>query len=542
MSAAKRMSAAFACTGLIAMTAACAPSGPTGQVAGAPPVVITVGSANAYTTLDPAQAYDIGAWTLYSNIYQGLMSYRPGSDTPQADAAQSCGYTDHADETYTCVLRPDMTFSNGDPLNAAAVKYSIDRVMAINDPNGPVAILGATIASVQTRGNDTVVFHLKSPDATMPAKLSSGVASIIDPKTLPAAKEAALDYTGVVGSGRYKIDSVTFTGSGVDKSPSEVKLSLNPNYKGSAATPRNSGIDLRYYPDQEGTKKALDDDQVDTVIADLNVSDVVSMQQNQQLGTGLQVDSGPGGGIHMLVLNTASGVFAKQPVRRAVAELLDRGAIADKAFSHMVSPAYTIVPSSIADATSSFSVYGQRPLSADKVRQQLKSAGVSLPVPFTFSYYSRGDQAIAQEAALIKQQLEAGGIFKVTLHDYVTHPKLAAAILQKPDFDAYSLTWYSDYLDIDDYIAPLVGPHNAVQNGYAAPAALIADGLAHTNREDAKSDYAQIQQDIARDVPVVPLWQSSQYAATQENVDGVPLTLDSSGIQRWWLIGKSSTS
>jgi peptide/nickel transport system substrate-binding protein len=534
--------AALGCTGLIAATTACGSSQTTGPVAGAPDVVIKVGSANPYSTLDPAQAYDNGAWTVYYNVYQGLMSYRPGSNIPQEDAAQSCGYTDGSDETYRCVLRPNMKFSNGDPLDAEAVKYSIDRVIKIDDPNGPVAILSATIKSVETQGADTVVFHLKYPDATMPARLSSGVASIIDPKTIPAAKEAATDDTGVVGSGRYKIDSVVFSGSGADKLPSEVKLSLNPYYKGSAATPRNSGIDLRYFPDQTGTKKALDRHEVDAVIADLNASDVVGMQQNQQLGSGLQVDSGPGGGIHMLALNTASGVFAKPAVRRAVAELIDRSAIVDKAFAHTVTPAYTIVPSGITNATSSFSVYGRQPTSPAKVREQLKSAGVTLPISFTYSFYSKGDQAIQREAALIKQELEADGLFRVTLHDYLTYAKLSAAILKNRSFDAYSLTWYSDYLDSDDYITPLVGPHNTVFNGYAAPASLISSGLAHTNREDARKDYAEIQQDVAKDVPLVPLWESNQFAATQADVSGVPLIMDSSGIQRWWMIGKNATS
>ncbi|WP_042387115.1 ABC transporter substrate-binding protein [Streptacidiphilus melanogenes] len=538
----KRLAALSGCIGLLAVTTACGSSDATGPVAGAPNVIIKVGSANPYSTLDPAQAYDNGAWTVYYNVYQGLMSYRPGSNVPQEDAAQSCGYTDATDETYKCVLRPNMTFSNGDPLDAAAVKYSIDRVIKINDPNGPVAILSTSIKSVETQGADTVVFHLKYPDATMPARLCSGAASIIDPKTVPADKEAATDDTGVIGSGRYKIDSVTFDGSGADKLPTEVKLSLNPNYKGAATNPRNSGIDLRYYADQTGTKKALDHNDVDAVIADLNASDVVSMQQNQQLGTGLQVDSGPGGGIHMLALNTTTGVFSKPAVRRAVAELVNRDDIVDKAFHHTVSAAYTIVPSGITNATGSFAVYGRQPTSAATVREQLKKAGVSLPIPFTFSFYSKGDQAIQQESALIKKELEADGLFKVTLHDYLTYAKLSNAVLKKPNFDAYTLTWYSDYLDIDDYINPLVGLHNTVFNGYAAPASLISSGLAHTNREDAKTDYAEIQKDVAKDVPLVPLWESSQFAATQADISGVPLTMDSSGIQRWWMIGKNATS
>ncbi|MEY9874740.1 peptide/nickel transport system substrate-binding protein [Streptacidiphilus sp. MAP12-33] len=543
MSALKQL-AALSCVGLIATTTACGSSKSDGSVAGAPNVVIKVGSANAYSTLDPAQAYDVGAWDVYYNFYQQLLSYPPGSNTPAVDAAQSCGYADATDMTFKCVLRPNLKFSNGDPLNADAVKYSIDRVIAINDPQGPAAILSSTIKSVETQGDTTVIFHLKYADATMPARLSSGAASIVDPKTVPATKEAATDDTSLIGSGRYKIDSVTFTGTGKDKLPSEVKFSLNPNYQGPDAAPRNSGIDLKYYPDQTGTKKALDSQDVDAVIADLNAGDVVNMQQNQQLGTGLQVDSGPGGGIHMLALNTVNGVFKNKTLRKAVAELVDRNAIVDQAFAHTVTAAYTIVPTGITDATTSFSQYTRGQWTPAKVREQLKNAGISTPVSITYSYYSKGDQAITKEAELLKNQLEADGLFKVGLKDYTTHGKLANAELniKVPNFDIYSLTWYSDYLDIDDYITPLIGPHNIVFNGYKAPAALISSGLAHTNREDARKDYAQIQDDIANDAPLIPLWESNQFAATQADITGVPLTMDSSGIKRWWLIGKTSTS
>lgn len=540
MSALKRLGA-LGCVGLIAATSACS-SKPTSAVPGAPNVVVRIGSANAYSTLDPAHAYDNGAWTFYYNVYQRLLSYRPGANVPREDAAKSCGYTDSGDLTYKCVLRPGMTFWNGDPLDAAAVKYSIDRVIRINDQDGPVAIL-STIKSVEAQGSDTVVFHLKDPDATMPDRLSSGVASIIDPKTLPADKEAAPDYTGVVGSGRYKIDSVDFTGSGADKVPSEVKLSLNPTYQGSDATPRNSGVDLKYFPDQTGTKKALDANQVDAVIADLNTSDVVHMQQSQQLRSGLQVASGPGGGINMMALNTTSGVFAKVAARRAVAQLIDRSAIISQAFNYTVTPAYTIVPSGITNATSTFFAdYGRQPSGAAKVRGELAKAGITQPISFRFAYYSKGDPAIQREAELIKQQLETGGLFKVTLHDYQTYSKLSDAILKKPDFDAYMLTWYSDYLDIDDYVSPLAGPHNFVFNGYSVPAGLVASGLAQTKREDARRDYTQIQQDVAKDVPLVPIWESQQYAAMQPDITGVPLTMDTSGIQRWWMIGKDAGS
>jgi peptide/nickel transport system substrate-binding protein len=546
MSALKRL-AALSCVGLIATTTACGSSKSAGPVSGVPSVVIKVGSANAYSTLDPAQAYDTGSWNIFYNVYQTLMSYPAGANQPQPDAAQKCVLTDL--KTYTCTLRPNLKFSNGDPLDAAAVQFSIERVLKINDPNGAVSIL-STIKSVDTSGSDQVIFHLKSPDQTLPDKLTSGVASIVDPKVFSADKEAAADFTGVVGSGRYKIDSVAFTGSGASKAPSEVKLSLNPNYQGNpdfqgtVGTARNSGIDLKYYSSQADDKAALDSKAVDVVIQDLNASDIVTMQQNQQLGTGLQVSSGPGGTVRLMSLNTVSGPVSNVAVRRAIAALINRDTITSVAFQHAYSPAYTIVPSSIANATSSFATkYGRTPESYSTVRSALERAGVSLPVPFTLSY-GKGDSAKEQEVGMIKKQLEASGLFKVTLQGFSGYTAMQKAVLSTHHFDAFMVAWSADYQDIDDFINPLVGPGNALYNGWRGSDAeqvgsLITAGVAQ-KRDEAAGTYKKIQNYVAEDAPVIPIWENSQFAAAQSDVTGVPLTLDSSGIPRWWMIGKTS--
>ncbi|WP_042364266.1 ABC transporter substrate-binding protein [Streptacidiphilus neutrinimicus] len=548
MSALKRL-AALSCVGLIATTTACGSSKSAGPVAGVPSVIIKVGSANPYSTLDPAQAYDVGAWAVFYNIYQGLLSYPAGANQPAPDAAQSCAFTDSV--TYKCTLRPNLKFSNGDPLDAAAVKFSIERVQKINDPNGAVSIL-STIKSVETSGTNQVIFHLTGPDATLPDRLTSGVASIVDPKVFSGTKEEATDFTGVIGSGRYKLDSVSFTGSGANKTPAEVKLSLNPNYQGNpqyqgaASTARNSGVDLKYYASQAEAKTALDNKDVDVVIQDLNASDIVTMQAGQQLGTGLQVSSGAGGTVRVMSLNTVSGPLSNPAVRRAIAALIDRNAIADSDFQHTVSPAYTIVPSSITNATASFAnLYGRNPESASHVKAELESAGISLPVKFTLSY-GKGDSAKEREVAMIKQQLEQSGLFQVTLKGYASYTAMQNAVLKTHNFDAFMVAWSADYQDIDDFINPLVGPNNALYNGWRGSdaqtvAGLITTGLTFQDRETAAATYKKIQNYVAKDVPIIPIWENSQFAAAQSDVTGVPLTLDSSGISRWWMIGKTSS-
>ncbi len=57
--------------------------------------------------------------------------------------------------------------------------------------------------SVEAKGDDTVVFHLKEPDATWPLLLTTGSFAIVPSDVYPANKLQPSDQ--VVGSGRYTL-------------------------------------------------------------------------------------------------------------------------------------------------------------------------------------------------------------------------------------------------------------------------------------------------------------------------------------------------
>lgn len=137
---------------------------------------------------------------------------RPAPDRPDADAhprgggqpvpeaASACRFTDAGNESYRCTLRPGLKFADGEPLTAKDVKFSIDRVRAIKDENGPSSLL-STLDNVEVKGADTVVFHLKTPDATFPFKLSTPAAGIVSEKNYDAKK--LREGFSVDGSGPY---------------------------------------------------------------------------------------------------------------------------------------------------------------------------------------------------------------------------------------------------------------------------------------------------------------------------------------------------
>ena len=551
MSAAKRL-ATLGCVGLLATTAACGSSSSSASgVNGAPKTSVTLGTIEVYSSLDPAGAYDTGSWLLFYNIYQRLMSYQPGATIPTPDAASSCAFTSAADTTYTCTLRSGLTFSNGDPLDAAAVKDSFDRVITIGnlkrDDGSGVSVLLDTLQSVSTSGNLQVTFHLKTSDATFPDRLASGVGSIVDPKTFPAT--SLYQGTTPVSSGVYQVDSVQMGTLDGKPSPQSVSMSLNPNYKGQAVSSTskllNSNVTMKYYANSGGVMDALNDGDIDlNASSDLDAADLVRLQNQQVLGKGLQVNTGAGTQTRIIVLNVKNGPFSNPALRKAVAQLIDRGQIADDVYQHTVVPLYSVIPQGIGDATTPYEdLYQAEPTAstADSVKNQLVRDGVKLPVSFTY-YYAQSSPGSDAEAAMIKQQLGADGIFQVDLKPVPNLNNMLTA-WSTGKVEASVSGWSSDYPDPDDYISPLLGTPGTFGSYYNSSDAnsLIPDTLKQADRSsaEAQTTFAKIQTDFAKDAAYIPLWQDQQFVVTQADITNVPLTLDTAGILRFWMIGKT---
>ena len=174
----------------VALTAGCAQTTTTntagsGASQGAP---LTAGTTDKVTSLDPAGSYDNGSFFLMNQVYPFLVNTAPGAadQTPQPDIATSAEFTNPT--TYTVKLKPGLKFANGHDLTSSDVKFSFDRQLKINDPNGPASLLG-NLAKTDAPDPTTVVFTLKSAnDQTWPLILSSPAGPIVDEESLPADK------------------------------------------------------------------------------------------------------------------------------------------------------------------------------------------------------------------------------------------------------------------------------------------------------------------------------------------------------------------
>ena len=511
-----------ALAGLVALVAAAVGAGTGLSASGAASAggTIVAGTTDTVTNVDPAGNYDYGSATLGYAVYEHLYDARNGAKVVPSLATRC--FPVRTVKTWRCNLRRGVTFHDGSGFDSADVKHSFDRVVKINDPSGISSLL-SNLKSVVTNGQYAVTFNLKKPQSTWPLILSSGAGGIV-PSTYPGDKLQANDQPQI-GTGPYKL--VKYTPG------QQAVLQRYDGYWGPKA--KNDSLIIRYYSKSSTMKLGLERGEVDMAFQTFTPTELVSLAENKNVN----VFQGQGAAIRYVVMNVQRPPFNNVAVRRAMAYLIPRQSIAQRVYRNTVRPLYSMPPAGLPGHVDAFAtMYGRTPNVA-KARQQLQSAGLTMPLPievwWTPTHY--GD-ASADEYAEIKRGLERGGVFKVTLKS-AEWAQYSDALGKQ--YNAYQLGWYPDYADPENYVLSMYQKDNFTSNGYSSArmtALLNAEQAAKTNARRL-AIIRQIQALAAKDVPIIPVWQGNMIAAARKNVRGIPGTLDAAFIMRFWKLSKS---
>lgn len=478
--------------------------------------------------LDPAYAYDAGSWNILRQTVQTLMHTPRGGGQPVPEAASDCRFTDTGNESYRCTLRPGLQFADGDPLTAQDVKFSIDRVRSIKDENGPSSLL-STIDSVEAKSADTVVFHLKTPDATFPHKLSTPAAGIVSAKKYDAKKLRA--GFSVDGSGPY-----TMKAEVKDNQLVRAVFSKNPHYKGDLKL-QNDKTELRAFEDSDAMGKALERGTIHMVSRTLSPAQITEFSAKPPKG--IKLFPMPGLEIRYIGFNTDAPTVKDKAVRQALAAAVDRNAVIAKVYGKSAQPLYSLVPTTLTGHVNSFfNKYGEA--NTAKAAELLKNAGIKTPVKLTLHYTNDhyGDGTAAEFEAL-KAQLNSTQLFDVTVQGADWADFRPAQ--KKGDYAAYGLGWFPDYPDADNFLAPFLEQDNFLGTPYANTAVrtrLIPESRRAVDRSVAVPAITEMQDIVADDVPVLPLWQGKQYVAARDGITGVEWSVNAISDLQLWELGR----
>lgn len=131
-----------------------------------PNASITIGSLYEPQNLDNTAGAGQGINEAFNgNVYEALFTLTDAGEVKPGLVAEQSVSDDGL--TYTFKLHPGVTFHSGDPLTAADVKYSIERVTAEQSKSSRKKSL-ATINAIETPDDQTVVVKLSERSISLP--------------------------------------------------------------------------------------------------------------------------------------------------------------------------------------------------------------------------------------------------------------------------------------------------------------------------------------------------------------------------------------
>jgi len=128
--------------------------------------------------LDPATDYETAGGYIILNVYETLIFYKGGSAAKlEPLLAEEMPTITNNGMTYTFKLRKNVKFHDGTPFNASAAKFSIDRMITINEPDGPSWMYDAIKGAAKYMSSNMT-------DADVKVYLAAGGIEVVDNYTL----------------------------------------------------------------------------------------------------------------------------------------------------------------------------------------------------------------------------------------------------------------------------------------------------------------------------------------------------------------------
>ena len=289
-------------------------------------------------------------------------------------------------KTYTFRLRKDVKFHNGEPFNAAAVKFSFDRAAADKSTNKDKR----TFANLSTKVADehTVVLTNQEIDPDFLFMMGQATSIVVEPKS------AATNASKPVGTGPYQLAAWAKGAS--------VTLAAWPGYR-SAQSIRIKRAVFRFIPDPAAQVAAL-------LAGDVDAFPRVSPRSVPQFKANarFQVVVSNSRAKTILAINNARKPLSDIRVRRAIAAAIDRKAvIAGAADGYGVPIGSYYVPTAFGYVDTT----GVNPFDLEKAKALMAEAGVKTPLTLTMTlppapYARQGGELIAAQLAKIGIQLK----------------------------------------------------------------------------------------------------------------------------------------
>lgn len=422
---------------------------------------------------------------LLGNVYEGLLQL---DSKRQLTPLLATGYTVSRDGlTYDFTLREGVKFSDGSPFDAAAVKFSLERVKTwkANTPGNLAALDHVEVVSPTE-----VKLVLSAPDATVPFWLAGPLGAMFSPTAVGSLA------TKAVGTGPFTVASYQ---TGV-----KLVLARNDAYWGAKALVKQ--VDLDYFADASAAANAMRSGGVDALYQSEAYDQLASFANDPRF----VVTTGSTQGVVVLSMNEANPALADVRVRQAISHAIDKKAVVAAATG-----GFATELNGPAVPTDPYYVRSDEPYPYDpsKAKQLLADAGVT-GLNLTFTVPNRPyAQAISQ---VVQSDLAAVGI---------------TATLQTQEFPAVWVDKTLTQHQFDLTVVNHVEPRNVTNYGnpsyywsYSNPVVEkdFAAAKAATDEDSYITHMTDAVQTIIKDAAGVWLYNPPNVVVSTAAVHGMP--------------------
>lgn len=463
---------------------------------------LTIGMQDDTITLDPAKTKEHVALAIINQVYERLVMFQKDELTEPAPAIAESWTIGDDRKTWTFNIRQNRVFSTGNPINADAVVFSLQRALKLQgDSSWMLTQIGMKEEAITKVDDYTVQIILDQPYAPslVLACLMTPIASILDPVVL--MKEEQNGDMGdewlnlhSAGSGRFFIAA---------RDPGKtLTLQVNEKYSGIPSVVKTVTIRNIQEPIEQAV--ALEKGDID-VAWDLLPSEIRRLESNPDI----QIYSTPTANIRFVGMNLTYEPLGKTEIRQAIRYAIDYDGIVDYIIEGAGEKIQAFIPKGFLGYNSAMPYTRD----FDKAKQLLQQAGY--PNGFEVELVCENASPWIDIATQIKSDLKQIGI-TVTIKAG-TFEELINAMFSR-QYQMYLIHWESDYMDPDANAKPFAFCDNISDNAPIKAAAwlssyldadissLVQKAALEPDADARKNLYQQITDNVLNNGPYVVLY------------------------------------
>jgi peptide/nickel transport system substrate-binding protein len=472
---------------------------------------VVVASGADAVTLDPGVSFDGQSPLLWRATYDSLLEY-DGTSTDTVGALAESYEISPDGLTYTFKLRPNVTFTDGEVLDSAAVKLNVERQLAIKQG---VAFALFPLKKIETPDDVTVVMKLDSfNDGFLSAFAGNYTVKMISPKVISDHKnDWAQEFLrdNMVGTGPYILETY--------QQADKAEFRRNPDYWRGWQGAHFDNVAIAYVHQPATEQLELQQGQVD--IALFLTDDIIQ----SLIGTsGITVTDDPSFNLFYLSFNCKKGPTADVRVRQALSHGFDYDTYINGIQKDLgAKRAHGPIPSNFTgyDPTTPLYEYD-----VERARGLLGDAGYPNGGFSLELVYEHGYAWKPPLAELFQSNMRDLGV-EVSTQEL--SPSAWAGLLSNPDSagPAFPVVWWPTLNTPFDYMWSLF--HTDAQGTagynwgyYSNPKldTLLYDASAVSDLDQRNSMYGRAQHMLVEDAPALFIMERDYHLPTRDDVAG----------------------